>query len=101
MNKQRRKELAEIRRRLDAAYEAINELGLSEIKDDLEALKDEEEQYCENLPENMQNSERADNSRSAVDALDNAMTDLEEVLEAVSDGQFESITNSIEEAENC
>lgn len=51
MNKVRRKELQEL-------YDII-----SEAKDRLEMLHDEEEEYKDNMPENLQSSERYEKSR--------------------------------------
>ena len=58
MNKVRRKELQEL-------YDII-----SEAKDRLEMLYDEEEEYKDNMPENLQSSERYERAEAAVDALD-------------------------------
>jgi len=51
-----------------------------ELKDILEALKDEEEEYKENIPENLQNSERYNISENACDNLDYAMDSFDEII---------------------
>ena len=61
MNKQRRKELQKI-------YELINE-----AKDRLEMVKDEEEEYKDNMPENLQGSERYERAEEIVNDLDEAI----------------------------
>ena len=66
MNKQRRKELQRI---LDIVQEAI---------EGLEPLRDEEIEYRDNIPENMQSSEIYEKANDAVDALDEAISCLEE-----------------------
>ena len=71
MNKARRKELEEL---YDIIYEA---------KDRLEMLHDEEEEYRDNIPENLQGSERYERAEEAVDALDSAMSSLEEALNSL------------------
>lgn len=53
MNKVRRKELQEL-------YDII-----SEAKDRLEMLHDEEEEYKDNMPENLQSSERYERAEAA------------------------------------
>ena len=53
MNKVRRKELQEL-------YDII-----SEAKDRLEMLHDEEEEYKDNMPENLQSSERYEKAEAA------------------------------------
>lgn len=74
MNKVRRKELQEL-------YDII-----SEAKDRLEMLHDEEE-YKDNMPENLQSSERYERAEAAVDALDSAVTSLEEALDYIEEAQ--------------
>lgn len=74
MNKVRRKELQEL-------YDII-----SEAKDSLEMLHDEEE-YKDNMPENLQSSERYEKAEAAVDALDSAVSSLEEALDYIEEAQ--------------
>ncbi len=65
MNKTRRKSLMDI----------TGQLGT--LMCDLEALKDEEEEYRYNMPENLQGSERYAVAESACDNLDSALGALE------------------------
>lgn len=67
---------------------ALEELGgkLGELKSELENLRDEETEYYDNMPENLQNTERGESSEVAEslmsDALDNlasAIGNLEEI----------------------
>lgn len=74
MNKVRRKELQEL-------YDII-----SEAKERLEMLHDEEE-YKDNMPENLQSSERYEKAEAAVDALGSAVSSLEEVLDYIEEAQ--------------
>lgn len=71
MNKQRRKTLNEL-------YEK-----LAELRDILDEIKDEEEAYRDNIPENLQGSERYEKAEEACDNLDYALSSLEEVLEYI------------------
>lgn len=75
MNKVRRKELQEI-------YDII-----SEVKERLETVHDEEEEYKDNIPENLQGSERYERAEAAVDALDSAVSSLEEALDHIEEAQ--------------
>lgn len=75
MNKIRRKELQEI-------YEII-----SEAKERLETVHDEEEESKDNIPENLQCSERYEIAEAAVDALDYAVSSLEEALDYIEEAQ--------------
>lgn len=61
MNKIRRKALQEI-------YDK-----LSDLREELEAIKDEEDESRENMPENLQGSERYEQSETASGNIDEAM----------------------------
>ena len=76
MNKIRRKSLQEIADKL------------AELKEELEALQSEEEDYRDNMPENFQGSERyeradaaCDSLSEAADSLDSAISSIEEAIE--------------------
>lgn len=76
MNKMRRKQLDEVIAKITAA------------KDLLETLQEEEEEYRDNMPENLSGSEKyeaadaaADNMSSAVDSLDEAISCIESAQE--------------------
>lgn len=76
MNKERRKSLREIQSKLER------------LGEDLEALKEEEEEYRDNMPENLQESERyqradevCDLLQEALESMDNAYQQIEEAVE--------------------
>ena len=76
MNKARRKALDKVISKIEEAKEL------------LENLQAEEEEYRDNMPENLQGSERyeaadaaVDNMSSAVDALDEAISSIESAQE--------------------
>ena len=76
MNKARRKALDEVISKIEEAKEL------------LENLQAEEEEYRDNMPENLRGSERyeaadaaVDNMSSAVDALDEAISSIESAQE--------------------
>lgn len=50
-------------------------------------LHDEEEEYKDNMPENLQSSERYEKAEAAVDALGSAVSSLEEVLDYIEEAQ--------------
>jgi len=68
MNKDRRKNL-------QAVIDAI-----TEANETLETLKEEEEEYRDNMPENLQDSERYEKADAACDSLDEAISNLEEAI---------------------
>lgn len=73
MNKVRRKQLAEVSSILETA------------KGMLEEIRDDEQDYFDNMPENLQGSERGEASEEAIDAMDEAIESLESAIESVSD----------------
>ena len=68
MNRIRRKQIADLVEKLYV------------IQSDLETIKDEEEEYRDNIPENLQTSERYEKADNACDCLDSALYSLEELL---------------------
>ena len=68
MNNLRRKEIQGIIDRLE------------ELQSDLETLKYEEEEYRDNIPENLQGSERYEKADEACDNLNSAFYSLEEAV---------------------
>lgn len=68
MNKPRRKSLQTLLDRL------------ADIHDTLEEIKGEEEDYRDNMPENLQGSERYEKANEACDNLYEAVSNLEEAI---------------------
>lgn len=80
MNKNRRKALDEVVKKIEELQS-----GLSELLGDLDSIREEEEEYRDNIPENMQDSEKywkadaaVDALMAAYDALDAADSDMDE-----------------------
>jgi flagellar biosynthesis chaperone FliJ len=73
MNKARRTALSKIQDLLTTAVE------------ELESLKAEEEEYRDNIPENMQGGEKYEQAESAVDALDTAIDSLREASDSIDE----------------
>lgn len=71
MNKARRKQLEEIIERIQ---------GISE---DLESIMSDEEEYRDNMPENLQGSERYEIAYNACYAMQDALDNLEEAISNV------------------
>lgn len=72
MNKERRKRIAEL---------------LSEIevcKDSLESIRDEEQEYYDNMPESFQQSEKGSAAESAIEELEAAGSALDDCISAIS-----------------
>lgn len=73
MNKARRKELAK-------ATEMMND-----ARDIIESCMEEEQDYLDNMPENLQYSEKHEMAESAVESMENAIDKLEEAMQNVED----------------
>ena len=73
MNKQRRKRMA-------TAVEMIKK-----YTEELRDVLDEETEYRDNVPENLQGSERYEESEAICDALDSAIMDLESAIDSLDE----------------
>ena len=54
---------------------------LEGIKEDIDFIKDEEQESYDNMPENFQAGERGDKAQEAIDNLDYAYSQIDEVRE--------------------
>ena len=70
MNNKRRKEIQK---------------AIIDIEDIVQKILDEEEEAFENMPENLQESERGEISQNAQDCLSDAIDALEEAIGALED----------------
>ncbi|MFJ6324059.1 MULTISPECIES: hypothetical protein [unclassified Rhizobium] len=73
MNKERRKEIA----RAIAMIE--------EAKSILETCRDEEQDYYDNMPESFQDGQKGEDAQTAIDALDEGVSSLDDVSQALGD----------------
>lgn len=92
MNKARRKQLSEVTRALNAVKDK-DDLYL--IINELDSIKDDEQDYFDNIPENLQYSQRAEDSEQAIDNLDEALNLLNEAYDA---DEFANDNELIQEA---
>ena len=68
MNKDRRKKIADV----ISKFEHVKEM--------LEDILYEEQDYYDNIPENLLGSERAENSEEAIDMMQEAVENIEEAI---------------------
>lgn len=73
MNKQRRTEIEALKIRLIVITDLVTAL-----KDDIDEIRDEEDEYYMNMPEGLQNSERGELAQEAIGNLQDCMNRLEE-----------------------
>jgi hypothetical protein len=86
MNKQRRKDIEDIISKL-ADLEALK----TEIYEAIETVKDEEQEYYDNMPEGLQGSDKGY-------AAEEAINNLDEAYSMIDDIDVESIQSSLEMA---
>jgi predicted RNase H-like HicB family nuclease len=92
MNKARRKELSDV----------IKGLNSIQDKDDLyswintlDNIKDDEQDYYDNIPENLQSSQRAEDSEQAIEYMEEALDLLNEAYDM---DEFDKDSELIQEA---
>ena len=73
MNKQRRSEISKIAAELE------------NIKSKLESVQIDEEMAFDNMPENLQNSMRGEESQEAIDCMNEAISNLEEAIDQLNE----------------
>lgn len=76
MNNQRRKEIDKLISSIDA------------LKNMAEGLLSEEEDYRDNIPENLQGSQRYDDADEACDHLDDAIACIEDAINALEEAKL-------------
>ena len=79
MNKQRRKEIYDVIRKLQ------NISGKDDLYDCIRALEnilDDEDEYFSNIPENLQNSQRAYDSENAIGTMEDVLDELNDAYDS-------------------
>jgi hypothetical protein len=86
MNKERRKAITAATALVEAARNAMDEARVA-----IEAIRDEEQEYYDAMPESIQSGEKGEAAQTAIETLDNAISELENF-------DFDGVINQIEEA---
>ena len=73
MNKERRKELSNLVRNISDLHEKLN------------SILEDEQNYYDNMPENLQCSSRADESEEAIEMMEEALEHLKNANECLED----------------
>jgi hypothetical protein len=78
------------RQRLEAINASLTNLiaSLEEEKSKIEDVLDEETECKDNIPENLQGSERYENAEAACDALESAIICIEDAIENIEDARM-------------
>ena len=80
MNKMRRKEIMEWNRKVEAWVSQGEEL-----KSELESICSDEQEYFDNMPENLQGSQRGMDAEEAIDCMNEAMERMDGAIEAAEE----------------
>jgi predicted nuclease with TOPRIM domain len=75
MNKSRRKALVALRERIE------------EIKGDLAAYQEEEQEYLDSMPEGLQNGATRDKATEAIDNLESALSSLDDAAFSIEEAE--------------
>ncbi len=68
---------------------------LEKIEQDIEDIKGEEEEYKDNMPEALQNSDKGETADNAISSLEDAVSSLTEVKDKLDGDLFEELDNTI------
>ena len=80
MNNTRRKAILAVTSKLGTVKEEIESL-----MQDIEVIKTEEEDYKDNIPENMQGGDRYEAAETAIENLDEAYSCLDDIVESLEE----------------
>ena len=73
MNKQRKQKIRDVRKEIE------------NCKENLQKILDEEQDYFDNMPENLQGSVRGSDSEDAIDTIENCIEDLENIISKLTE----------------
>lgn len=59
--------------------------SIIEIKEGVESMQEEEQDKLDNMPENLQESERGEQMQNGIENLDAAASSLEEAIDSLND----------------
>ena len=81
MNNARRKQLKDLANRISIMNDIQDTSHLQEYYSILEDIKNDEEEYFDNMPENLQGSMRGMDSEEAISNMDDALEVLEQAID--------------------
>lgn len=58
---------------------------IEELKEDLETILDDEQEYLDNMPENLQESSRAETAQEAIDNMEMVVNSLDECIDTLGE----------------
>jgi prefoldin subunit 5 len=88
MNKARRKQIEAVKARIGQLLQLAEN-----IREDVEAIRDAEQDFRDNMPESIADGEKGERADAAIEALDEVIDNLEGIGEL----EFESLLDSAAE----
>ena len=99
MNKARRKEICNIIQKLN---NFLSRADIDVAIDEIQMVLDEQECVMDNIPENLQNGYRYQESEEACDNLNDAISELEDIDDEYSEDDIHhAVNNAIQYLNNC
>jgi uncharacterized protein YukE len=111
MNKARRKQISDLSKAINLIAGEIRdedpEISWPDTKaaidghhDTAEAIRDDEQEYLDNMPAGLQGGEKGEAAQNAIDAMETAMGKLEDAMSACDDEtpDLEEIASALDEA---
>lgn len=92
MNNQRRKRIAAI----IAPIEVLQAFSLADQISELESVRDEEQDYFDNMPESLQGGEKGGNAEHAISQMEEALDLMQAIEDAMA--ELESIVTALDGA---
>ena len=83
MNKERRKQIEAIKGRIESLLSEA-----ASIQTDVEAIRDEEQEYRDNMPDSLADGEQGQKAETAISALEQVIEDLENLAGSEFDSQL-------------
>jgi len=82
MNKQRRKQIADVLAKIPFIWS-----DLDDLKSEIEAIRDEEQEAFDNMPASLQMSEKGEMAQECIDHLESALSAAEDAVNACDEAQ--------------
>ena len=101
MNKERRAAIAALIKTASAVKEDLALLvgRIEDLKAEAEAIRDEEQEYFDNMPESFQSGEKGQAVEEKLSAMDDAISELDTMIDSLGDdGPLDAFTNGMESA---
>ena len=100
MNAERRKRIEEVKATLARLKSDIDvaAIGLGDLKDEIESIRDEEQDAYDAMPEGLQGAENGQKLEASVGSLETAMDGVDTLITDLDGLDFPEVENALDEA---